>query len=310
MVGSVACFYSPKGVLFIEGEDSATFLQGQFSQELRIEDKGVAYGLWLNSKGKILADSFVLKLSSEEFLAVSYSSETDFLRENLENRIIMDEVETRTTDSDWIGVSLWGAAIEVALNLLGLEEPSENGFFSIDDVFVFWGRRNGDRNLEVVYASGELAESLKVALVDSKVHFLDTNEVSLMAMRSGNFELYRDILGSDLPQETGLGECAVSYSKGCYIGQEVMARLKSMGQARRELRCVSVSRLPEGESSWKLLDGEGKRVGELRRVLSEEGSIIGSAMLKRSRADGPFTIDGQADVVVEPITVEGGGISG
>ena len=310
MVGSAACFYSPKGVLFIEGEDSATFLQGQFSQELRIEDKEVAYGLWLNSKGKILADSFVLKLSSEAFLAVSYSSETDFLRENLENRIIMDEVETRTPDSDWIGVSLWGGAIEVALNLLGLEEPSGNGFSSIDNVYAFWGRRNGDRNLEVVYAGGELAESLKVALVDLKVHVLDTNEVSLMAMRSGNFELYRDILESDLPQETGLGVCGVSYSKGCYIGQEVMARLKSMGQARRELECVSVSCLPGGESSWKLLDGAGKRVGELRRVLSEEGSIIGSAMLKRSRADGPFTIDGQMDVVVAPIIVEGGGISG
>lgn len=309
MVGSAAYFYLANGVLFVEGEDSATFLQGQFSQDLRIEDKEVAYGLWLSSKGKVLADSFVLKMSSERFVAVSYSSETDFLRENLENRIIMDEVETRATDSDWIGVSLWGSAIERVLNLLGLEEPSENGFALKDSVYAFWGRRNGDRNLEVFFASDELAESLKVSLFESKIQFLNTNEVSLMAMRSGKFEISRDILESDLPQETGLGECAVSYVKGCYIGQEVMARLKSMGRARRELECVSVSRLPEGESSWKLWDSAGKRVGELRRVLSEEGSFVGSAMLKRSRADGYFTIDGQEDVVVAPAIVEDSGTS-
>ena len=75
MVSSAAYYYSPHGLLFIEGEDSATFLQGQFSQELRISVKEVAYGLWLNSKGKILGDSFVLKISDQRFFCLLYTSD-------------------------------------------------------------------------------------------------------------------------------------------------------------------------------------------------------------------------------------------
>ena len=301
MVSSAAYYYSPHGLLFIEGEDSATFLQGQFSQELRISDKEVAYGLWLNSKGKILGDSFVLKISDQRFLAISYSTETGVMRENLENRIIMDEVETRSTGSGGLSVSLWGDSIGAVLDRFGLEEPKEGGFSSSKDVFAFWGRRGDSRNLEVVVLSSGLAEALKIVLENFSVRILDTNTIGLIALKSRFFELCRDILESDLPQEVGLGDSAVSYRKGCYIGQEVMARLKSMGQARRELECVSVSRNPEGESPWKLLDSDGKRVGELRRVLSGSGGLVGSAILKRSRPGGACSIDGQADVIVHSV---------
>ena len=51
------------------------------------------------------------------FLVVSYFGETEVLRDNLENRIIMDEVETRSAESGWFGISVWGEAIERVLEL-------------------------------------------------------------------------------------------------------------------------------------------------------------------------------------------------
>lgn len=299
-------FYSPNGVLFVEGEDAATFLQGQFSQDLRISDKQVAYGLWLNSKGKVLADSFALRLSERSFLAISYSSKTALIRENLECRIIMDEVETRAPEGSWRGFSLWGASIGAALDRLGLEEPTEDGFSSSESVYAFWGRRGGDRNLEILVSDNEVADELRAFLGSSGGQLLDTRAVGAMALRSGRFEVPGDVWESDLPQEADLEKSAVSYGKGCYIGQEVMARLKAMGQARRALECVYVSRVPDGEAPWSLVDGAGKRVGELRRVLLGEGMIIGSAMLKRSRAEGPYEVDGQAQSIVTLLIEEGG----
>jgi len=57
--------YRPGTLLKVTGEDAFTFLQGQFTNELRQAPGSAIYGLWLNQKGKILADSHVLGVSPE-----------------------------------------------------------------------------------------------------------------------------------------------------------------------------------------------------------------------------------------------------
>jgi len=64
----------PSACLYVTGEDALSFLQGQFTQELRSPAKAfVAYGLWLNQKGKVLADSFVLRETPQSVWVVSFS---------------------------------------------------------------------------------------------------------------------------------------------------------------------------------------------------------------------------------------------
>ncbi len=302
MASSSAYFFSPEGELFVEGEDAAVFLQGQFSNNLRIADGAVAYGLWLSSKGKVLADSFVLKQSEESFLAISYFCETTILQENLESRIIMDEVETRPPATEFRGASLWGDAIGLAREALNLEEVEEGAFAFKDGVYAFWGRRGSEPNLEIVSSNAAAMDGLLEAIEGAEIRILDTFEIELMALRSGNYEVSKDILPSDLPQEVGLGDIAVSYNKGCYIGQEVMARLKAMGQSRRSLEWVSVSRDPSGVGPWVLRDGAGKRAGELRRTILGEGAErVGSAMLKKANLDDTFTVESQPEIRVSRI---------
>lgn len=297
---SKAHIYQQAGDLIIEGPDTARFLQGQFSQDLRVPVGTSVYGLWLNAKGKIQADSFLLKESDDRFRALSYFSPTAFLRENLEKRIIMDDVATLTNESPATGVSLWGDAIDLAVGFTGIEKP-EPGTVSISSSCVaFWGGRSAAANLEVVFSEekGEVQELLGF-LEDRKVHIMDTNDVAVIALRDQLFQVGKDILDSDLPQETGLGEVAVSYQKGCYIGQEVMARLKSMGAARKSLQRVTVSKVPAGEGPWELIDEEGRKAGDLRRALESGSGCIGSAMLKRSMDNkGCFRVLNQSDVKV------------
>ena len=76
MTESKAHIYQPKGDLIVEGPDAAHFLQGQFSQDLRVSAGSMVYGLWLDAKGKIQADSFLLKESEDRFRAISYFSPT------------------------------------------------------------------------------------------------------------------------------------------------------------------------------------------------------------------------------------------
>ncbi|OUW17405.1 MAG: hypothetical protein CBD18_04640 [Opitutales bacterium TMED158] len=283
--------FAPKGVLSVWGEDAATFLQGQFSQDLRIERGAMAYGLWLNQKGKILADSFIGRVSEDEFLVLSYFGESARLQSNLESRIIMDEVETEIPTASWHGISLWGDAVDVALDAMGLERPEPGRFVAKEDVYVFWGRRGARENVEIVSRGPDALARAKDALDSDSIRPMTDEEASVRSIEDFRFEVGRDITDDDLPQEVGLDQVAVAYSKGCYIGQEVMARLHAMGRARRALNCVALSGRPKGEGPWKLIGADGRKAGELRRCLEAQSGPIGSAMIKASSVVDTIRVD-------------------
>ena len=108
----------------------------------------------------------------------------------------------------------------------------------------------------------------------------------------------KDIGPGDLPNEGGLEAEAISYTKGCYLGQEVMARLKSMGQVRRRLLKVrGTGEIPPRPAS--LFQGD-RRVGELRSAVRDGAEWIGLAMVslvQLRREDGLSLESGGAAVV-------------
>src|SRR5690348_584890 len=100
--------WHPGGVLIVEGLDAATFLQGQFTNDLRkLGAKGSAYGLWLDHRGHVLADSFVLSgTEPNRFWICSYFSSAEVIRVHLENHLVADEVTIRDDTSAWSGLTL------------------------------------------------------------------------------------------------------------------------------------------------------------------------------------------------------------
>jgi folate-binding protein YgfZ len=86
-----------------------------------------------------------------------------------------------------------------------------------------------------------------------------------------------DIGPNDLPNEGGLEEVAISYTKGCYLGQEVMARLKNLGQVRRRLHLV---RGPgEVPGSGSPLFQKDRKVGDVRTAAGAGSGFVAMAML-------------------------------
>src|SRR5437016_12516025 len=86
--------WRPAAWLRVSGADAASFLQGQFTNDLRsLGDQPSVYGLWLNVKGKVVADSFTLRGgAAQEFWLGSYFSPAAIIRERLEGHIIADDV--------------------------------------------------------------------------------------------------------------------------------------------------------------------------------------------------------------------------
>jgi folate-binding protein YgfZ len=285
--------WQPAAWLRISGADAATFLQGQFTNDLRglQAGGGAVYGLWLTVKGKVLADSFVLRgRGADEFWVGSYFSPAATIRERLEAYVIADEVEIEDETAGWAGLSLIDGA--------ALEAPGGEGF----DVFVFRGRRARGGSVEWVARQEAMPEMRK--RLAGRVEW-DAARAEARRIADGVPVVPRDVGPADLPNEAGMEAEAVSFTKGCYLGQEVMARLKTMGQVRRRLVRVAVEAEEQPAAPCPLFAG-AREVGELRSVAPapEGGGYDGLAMVSRLHVTGEARLSRRADGAADVRVVE------
>jgi hypothetical protein len=268
-INSTTCsgifWWKPGAWLRVTGPDAATFLQGQFTNDLRALDKQPAvYGLWLTVKGKVVADSFVLRgAQAGEFCIGSYFSPAATIRERLESHIIADDVVVEDATAEWNAVSIFEGDSPVSTETTGVGG------------FVFPGRR-GAASAEWIFPNARI-EAVRTRLAGRRE--LSVEEVARLRIAAGIPAIPADVGPADLPNEGGLEADAISYNKGCYLGQEVMARLKSMGQVRRRLLRVrgSAGAIPSLPAA---VFTEARQVGELRSAARiDDNEWIGLAMV-------------------------------
>ncbi len=252
---------SSSAVLRVWGPDANSYLQGQFTQDLRLKNGESAYGLWLDQKGKVLGDSQVLKQAENDWLVVSFSLPATVLRARLEAYLIADEVELEDQTATWESILVWG--------------ESAAGLAVQQSVLAWPSRRAGPTGRQWLVPRGEMADML-VGLKKSAIES-DRASAERERLQAGVPAVPADIGPRDLPNEGGLDEIAISYTKGCYLGQEVMARLKNLGQVRRRLHLVrGAGAAPAAGAA--LYQGE-RKAGELRSVVAAGDGFVALAML-------------------------------
>jgi len=286
--GNTAYFaYLPSCVLRATGPDAPVFLQGQFTNDLgKMTTGGSAYGLWLDRRGRVVADSQVVRGPSEgEYFIVSGRSDPAALSEHLRAHIIADEVEVGDETGAWRGLALLGAGTGA-----WLASARRPGFF-------FPGRRSRDENFEWIVPAADWAEAESAV---SGLGALEPPAVELLRIRAAIPSVPADIGPADIPNEGGLDAEAISYSKGCYLGQEVMAKVKALGRVRRKLVRVRGAGEPPPlpAALWR---GE-ERAGDLRSAARDGGGFEGLALVAvgAATASAGFSLDrGAAPTVVQ-----------
>ena len=256
----------------VTGEDALSFLQGQFSNDLKDGLKNTintwySYGLWLDHKGKILADSTILKgKNPAEFWIHSTEGKAQALIARLEGFIIADDVVLEDKTSDYASFTLIGKETCKLLN--------DN---ILSDSYIFKGRRSGEDSFEVV---APVANKSPIVDALKECNQLLDNDLEKLRIEAGIASVPRDVGSNDLPQELGLSTEGVSVTKGCYVGQEVMARVTSRGRLRRKLvRVVGAGDLPQLPAP--IWDNEN-HVGEVRSAVKDESGFVGLAVIAMS----------------------------
>jgi folate-binding protein YgfZ len=258
--------YSPACLLRIHGPDAAPFLQGQFTNDLgKIAPGQSVYGLWLDRRGRVLADSQVIASDGpEEFWVASVLSPAPLVARRLGEFIVADDVQIDDETGGWRGVALIGPGTGA-----WLAAGTRAGL-------VFPGRRAAGESWEWIHRATD-ADAVGLALAGAPA--ADPGEIERRRIAAGIPSVPADIGPGELPNEGGLDAGAISYSKGCYLGQEVMARLKSTGRVRRTLVRVRGPGVPPPlpAALWR----GGNREGELRSAAPDPdgGGYAGLALV-------------------------------
>ena len=260
----------------LEGPDANTYLQGQFTQELNRPTGTVAYGLFLNQKGKVVADAHVLRLENDRFWLTSHSMPAPKLRKRLEAYLVADEVTIEDATGAWSRISVWGEeARDAVLKLLGAA-PAAGFWHEGRAIRAFRGRQCAADNFELIVPREAMAKIIG-ELSALGAQEARAEEAERLRILDGIPLIPSDIGLNDLPNEGGLDEVAISYTKGCYLGQEVMARLKNLGQVRRRLHVVRGRGEPPVAGAL-LFQGSDK-IGEIRSVARDHDGFVAMAMI-------------------------------
>ena len=272
---------APRAWLRVSGPDAAEFLQGQCTQDLRGLAAGQAvWALWLTIKGRVVGESLILRERSDQdaegvwWLWSAYTG-GEALRARLEEFIIADDVTVEDLGASglWEHVTLAGPQAKAWLADQAGGAPGPGEWRRAGEGWVFQGRRGAA-------ACWEWLRPLAGAACLPALGELRAETLVRARMATGVPAIPGEFGAGDLPQEAGLEAVAVSFTKGCYLGQEIMARLHAMGQVRRRLVRVAGDGPVPASGATLLHEVGGKRAGELRAAVDDgRGGWLGLAMV-------------------------------
>jgi folate-binding protein YgfZ len=273
---------SERAKFIVRGGEAVDFLQGQVSNDVEALEPGSGcYATILNHKGKLRSDLRILRGDDWLWLDTEAIGHA-VIRHMLETYSLGRDVQFEDVTESRTILSLIGPSARERLD--AAPAADEHAFVE------------GEHGL---YVSTDLG----VDVIGEAGVELDVEPVSEEAAECVRIEAGRPRLGFDmgsetLPQEAGINDRAVSFTKGCYVGQETVARLHYKGKPNRHLRGLRLTEAAERGAEVHLGDKVVGRIGSA--CVSPRFGPIALALVRREAGPGDTVlVDGAEAEVVE-----------
>lgn len=248
---------STRTKLRVTGADRSRFLNGQITNDLRKGSETIAIeACVLNAKGKLNAEIFIAALG-ESYLIDAELELREILRERLERYVIADDVQIEDVTDKF---SLF--------HIVMAEQPTTGS-----DRIVS-ARRFATTGWDI-WSDPARHDAVRRELASAFL-FIDFEAAEVMRIEQGQPRWGRELTDEIIPIEANLEQRTVDYEKGCYIGQEVISRIKMSGQTNKRL-CGLISlnntplqpgmklvapSTPEKEAGWVTSATRSERLGK------------------------------------------------
>jgi len=241
---------SAQGLIKVSGEDTVNFLQNQFSNDIReISPQLSQLNAWCNAKGRILASLRVFQVDDDYFLQLS-SDLLDATLRRLRMFVLRSKVTLEDVSNEWAGIGLAGndAPVLLAKQISCLPESAnqvvqENGLVVI--------RLTGDTPRFQIFGQTHSQPSAISTLwqaLQTEAAPVGYPVWSWLEIQAGIPNIVANTTEAFVPQMVNYSTIGgVSFTKGCYPGQEVVARMHYLGKLKRRmyLAHVETKTLPE-----------------------------------------------------------------
>jgi folate-binding protein YgfZ len=288
---------SERGKLALTGGEAKTFLQGQVSNDVEALSPGTGcYAAFLTPKGKMLGDLRVLDTGDELLL----DTERVALQElfNMIRRFSIGydvQLHKRTLQTGLL--SLIGPEASSVAGALELP-PDEHAHLALPISGIEVRAIRTDVGVDVMCAAEE-TDAVSAALQDGGAARVSELAAEIVRVERGRPRYGIDLDDTVIPQEAGLNPRAVSFTKGCYVGQETVARLYYRGKPNRHLRGLRIT--GDAAPGDELVFNE-RTVGRLSSVVrSPRLGEIGLGLVRREVAVGASVVVGGDQVTAEVV---------
>ena len=303
-----------RAYLSFTGPDRVRYLNAILTNN--IKDRGVGQGiisLLLNAQGHILAELETYALAERHF-CVSYAMIREQLIEWMDKYIIMDDVTLTDETERWGTLSLEGPkAAAVTREISGVDITSQAELFSLDNAVgtipcrIVKRSPGGVAGAEFVVARGQLAALWQILLEAARKQ--GGGPAGYTALSGQRLELGAPWFSYDfgekqIPHEAGLENSHISYTKGCYTGQEIVERVRSRGHVNRRRVSLLFSGDAVPQAGALLTTADGKEAGYVTRAarIWDPERVIGLGYV-RKEAESPGTAlqwPGGTATIVQP----------
>lgn len=244
-----------RGLLHVTGPDAAAWLQGLVSNDVRLLQQvgDRLQACQLDARGHMVADLTLVRLE-EGILVEMDASLLAPLTALWDDLLVMEDAALRDVSEEWKCFSVQGPrAREAAADI------------RFDGMFTVIADHTGSGGLDF-YVPADRAVLFWERLAD-KAQPVGTEVAEVLRVEAGIPRHLVDTDSSVIPVEAGLEATHISYTKGCYLGQEIIARLQSRGHTNRALAGLLLEQMVEPGSLLTLRDEPNRPVGRITSVV-------------------------------------------
>jgi folate-binding protein YgfZ len=287
-----------RAIIAVTGPDGAEYLQGQLTNDVEALIPGTGqYAALLDRKGHMQTDMRVLRIAADEIQVDLEPEPRAQALKHLTMYSIGRDVTVVDATEERALLSLIGPRAAEIAGTASLAEFANHGTRVAGTEVLAVGTRDG---IDLFCATDE-RDRLLVALTDAGAVEVSAAAVEIVRVEAGVPRFGAEMDAATMPAEAGIVEDAVSFTKGCYIGQETVARLHYKGKPNRHLRGLRLSAAGTPGAALRL--GE-KEVGTLGgAVVSPALGPIGLAVVRREAQPGAQLVVGEDGVTAEVVAL-------
>jgi folate-binding protein YgfZ len=258
----------------LTGGDRVRWLNGMVTNNIRdLASRHGVYAFLLNPQGRILGDMHVYNLG-ETLVVETDRSQVEKIVATFDHYIIMDDVEVTDISAKQTALGMAGPKSRAILSAAGIEVPEMQPLQMITpqcncdcgcvECTVIRGEDTQRESYEIWLAPRDAYKTWQ-ALIAAGATPVGSEALEVQRITAG-IPLYGvDIRERDLPQETEQTR-ALNFNKGCYVGQEIVERIRSRGNVHRKFTGYLVEGAPGIAAGAKITSDE-KEVGEITSVV-------------------------------------------